>query len=126
MSVCRDEYVIFGFDLSQHYQEIMGWMDETDEGRSCYEELVQKRTIGKWGIFPYNSSGEYLYLGILLGRGDEFEGFNKPVIVDPDQINSVLNTDVPEALIEKLKEVLKDTHMSEQYKIKIIVFSDWY
>lgn len=104
MSMWRYDFVIYGFDLSDIKDEILEWLDETKEGRACYAELHTEE-IGKWSLFDDPADGDHFYLGYVLGKCDEYDGFVKPVKADITELNYCpprISGSVPEAFYNRV------------------------
>lgn len=72
MSVEKNYYVIAGYDLTnsivdeKYFHEEWIWSDEG-------ENLLNNRAKGEIQLFNDPMSGEHLYLGYVLAKGDEYD-----------------------------------------------------
>ena len=78
MSVYKDTYVIFGYDLSRRNDEII-----TEELVECdkYEAMVCNQRPGFVQLFTDPMSGSHLYAGYIIGKFED-DSDDKCVKVD--------------------------------------------
>ncbi|MPM00597.1 hypothetical protein SDC9_46824 [bioreactor metagenome] len=71
MSVSKNTYVIYGYDLSMMRNVLL--TEELCESKK-YEEMVCCQRKGKIQLFDDPMNGDYLYAGFIVGEFDEYGG----------------------------------------------------
>ena len=67
MSICKNYYVIVGYDLTGYQTDKFDeWKWNDGEEYFCYQ------TKGRIQLFDDPMSGDHLYLGYILAAGDQF------------------------------------------------------
>ena len=124
MSMWRYDFVIYGFDLSDIKNSLNEWFHNTPEGEACYDQLLSEE-VGKWSLFDDPADGNHFYLGYVLGKCIEYDGFTSPIIFDPyDLVHSVPNYHgIPVELREML--VRKHNYNINSDDGRIIAFTEW-
>ena len=69
MSICRNYYVIAGYDLTGFETDKYDDWQWTDKG----EEYHCNHTKGEIQLFNDQMRGEYLYFGYVLAAGDQYD-----------------------------------------------------
>lgn len=119
MSICKNYYVIAGYDLTgcttDKYEE---WKWSED-----WEDLTCKQTKGNIQLFDDPMNGEYLYLGYVLATGDEYE-FETTKINIEDIYSKDINLDVLLKLITLINAGLIEWKDVTSFVYKIIVFEE--
>lgn len=69
MSICRNYYVIAGYDLTAYKT------DKYEEWKwsASYENMICNQIKGKVQIFDDPMCGDYVYLGYILAAGDQYD-----------------------------------------------------
>ena len=69
MSICKNYYVIVGYDLTGYQTDKFDEWVWTEAG----ERYINNKTKGRIQLFDDPMSGDYLYLGYILSAGDQFD-----------------------------------------------------
>lgn len=69
MSICRNYYVIAGYDITGFETDKYDDWQWTDEG----EEYHCNHTKGEIQLFNDPMCGDYLYFGYILAAGDQYD-----------------------------------------------------
>lgn len=120
MSINKNYYVIAGYDLSGYET------DKFDEWKWSKEseEYLDYQSRGRIQLFDDPISGEYLYLGYILGSGDEYDF--ETIKFDEEIINKV-QCHVEDKLIKLIDigVISKDPKFNPiNLKYQIIVFEE--
>ena len=127
MSMTREDYIIFGFDLSPYRDQIYTEEWRTDENIDKWECYQSKGNIQ---LFTDPMSGLHLYFGYILLSQNEYD------IPETIKINLVDNGEeevnekydmVLEALIESnlIQQSMQETIENDKVPFEIICFTEY-
>lgn len=85
MSVNKNTYIVYGYDLSNRYGEIM-----TEELRwsQQYEEMTCNQRDGEIQLFDDPMYGEHLYVGFIVGEMGDNNG-DDCIKIDADNTSAM-------------------------------------
>lgn len=117
MSVDKNIYVVFGYDLSGHYDELL---TEEFHDSDLYEEWAFKHRAGQIQIFTDPMSGGHLYLGYIAAKfEDSYE--------DQSYITALNNLDACKEMVDAAMGFLpgKWRMTASQHKFGLIAFTEY-
>ena len=118
MSINRNYYVIAGYDLTRFVTSKYDDWKWTEEG----EMFTCNQSKGYIQLFDDPMDSSHLYLGYILGNGDEYE-------FDTTKINLNEVSRQEEYVLNKLRQlidigIVKNVFESQDLKYEIIVFEE--
>lgn len=127
MSMTREDYIIFGFDLSPYRDQIYTEEWRTDENINKWECYQSKGNIQ---LFTDPMSGLHLYFGYIILSQNEYDTPEtiKINLVDngEKEINEKYDM-VLEALIESnlIQQFMRETIENDKVPFEIICFAEY-
>lgn len=112
MSVCKNYYVIAGYDLTELKTDKFEDWRWSDDG----EKWLCNQVKGRIQIFDDPMCGDYLYLGFILAAGDEYDF--RTTKFDAIDVNNAFG-DVSSMLcyLQGIGVISKDHKYIPEYKI---------
>lgn len=118
MGMDRTTYVIAGYDLTNYKTDKYKDWSWTNEG----EEYTCNQIKGNIQLFDDPMNGNYLYLGYIFAKIEDWDGFDTEMI-DPERFSDVM-PDVIHNLIDlESKGVISEIPRLLNYKV--IVFEEY-
>lgn len=117
MSVNKNIYVVFGYDLSDHYDELL---TEEFHDSDLYEEWAFKHRAGQIQIFTDPMSGDHLYLGCIAAKFED--GYE-----DQSYITTLNNFDTCKEMVDVEAATLPEVWRERmaQAKFSLIAFTEY-
>ena len=119
MSMERNTYVIAGYDLTKYVTDKYEDWKWTAEG----EDYTCNQTKGNIQLFDDPMSGNYLYLGYVFSKTDEYGDFYTEII-NPDKISDVM-PDVAHKLLDLESKGIISKCPRLRLDYKLIIFDEW-